>query len=156
MDVPETMLAEPDRTRIPAILKIERKVSRAPKTVLLVEDDDDLRFVMECSLEAMGYLVIACADAQVASAAFEAHPAIDILLTDFEMPGTSGLELAKELTAVRPTLPVLIITGSLLSASTMEEIHDRQWIYISKPCELAAVEAIMSKVLLMECSAAAA
>ena len=121
----------------------ERKVCRSPETVLLAEDDNDLRYVMELSLSAMGYLVVACADAHLAATAFHAHTAIDILLTDFEMPRRSGVELARELTAIRPSLPVMIITGSILPAATMQEIHDRQWMYVSKPCHLAALQATL-------------
>ena len=93
----------------------QKKVIRQLKTILLAEDDDDLRWVMECTFTTMGYQVIACADAQLASAVFRSQPAIDILLTDFQMPGQSGMELARELTAVCPSLPVIIITGSTLS-----------------------------------------
>ena len=116
---------------------------RILKTVLLVEDDDDLRYVMECSLKAMGYVVISCADAQLASTAFHRHPAIDILLTDFDMPGRSGVEFARELTTLRSSLPVVILTGSLLSETILDEIHDRQWTYVRKPCHFSALKSIL-------------
>lgn len=126
------------------------------KTVLLAEDDEDLRYVMECSLRAMGYDVVACADAQLASAAFHAHPAIDILLTDFEMPKRSGMELARELTTSCPALPVMIVTGSILSSAAMQEIHDRRWTYVSKPCRLSALESTLQEILTSGLPAAAA
>ena len=120
------------------------------RTVLLAEDNDDLRYVMECSLMAMGYAVVACADGQFASTAFHSHPVIDILLTDFEMPRRSGIELARELTASHPALPVILITGSLLSSATMQEIYVRRWIYVSKPCRFPALESTLNDVLMRE------
>ena len=135
------------RTPIPELSETERKVFRILKTVLLAEDDDDLRYVMECSLHAMGYLVVACADADLASKAFDSHPNIDLLMTDFEMPRKSGLELARELTALCPALPVMIITGSLLPDTTMREIRERRWTYISKPCHLITLESTMEAML---------
>ena len=136
------------RTLIPELRGPERKVVQVLKTVLLAEDDNDLRYVMECSLEAMGYVVVACADAQDALTAFHSHPAVNILLTDFEMPRKSGIELARELTALRPALPVMILTGSLLSAATMQEIQERRWIYVSKPCYLSALESTLKEILM--------
>ncbi len=133
----------------------QQKYSGQLKTVLLAEDNDDLRYVMECSLTAMGYLVIACANAQLACSAFHSHPAIDLLLTDFEMPGKSGVELARELTGICPPLPVIVLTGSTLSSETLQEIHDRHWIYISKPCRLPHLEATLAEVLIHERSSAA-
>lgn len=138
------------QTFTPELSETERKVFRILRTVLLAEDDDDLRYVMECSLKAMGYLVVACADAEIASAAFRSHPAIDILLTDVEMPGRSGIELARELTALRPALPVIVITGSLLSTGTMQEICDRRWNYFGKPCRLSVLESTMKALLMSE------
>ena len=55
--------------------------SRQSKTILLAEDDHDLRYVMECTFKAMGYQVVACADAQIASCAFRSRSTIDMLLT---------------------------------------------------------------------------
>lgn len=112
-------------------------------TVLLAEDDDNLRCVMECALTAMGCTVIACADAQLASVAFRSHQSIDALLTDFWMPGETGLELARELTTLSPTLPVMMITGSTPSMETIEEIDERGWLYVKKPCNLVALREIV-------------
>lgn len=156
MHLLETTLSERSRAPLPNISETERKVFRAPKTILLAEDNDDLRYVMECSLSSMGYLVVACADAHLASTAFHSHPAIDLLLTDFEMPSKTGIELARELTAVCPALPVMIITGSLLPAATMQEMDDRRWVYVSKPCRLSTLEASLQEILTVALPAAAA
>ncbi len=128
-------------------LPIDKKeVCRPAKTVLLAEDNDDLREVMQCTLTAMGYRVVACADAQLASIAFRSQ-AVDVLLTDYEMPGRSGVELARELTALCPLLPVMIITGSSLSSETFRELDDRNWIYVSKPCRMPALESTLEQML---------
>lgn len=156
MQLLEVIPAERSRTLIPELREPERKVVQVLKTVLLAEDNDGLRYVMECGLRAMGYVVVACADAQLASTAFHSHPAIDILLTDFNMPRKSGIELARELTALCPALPVMILTGSLLSAATMQEIHDRRWTYVSKPYCFPALESTLKEILIDERPAVAA
>lgn len=118
-----------------------RSASSQP-TVLLAEDNDDLRETTTKVLQATGYRVIACADAQIASGAFlaQAPPgAVDLLLTDIEMPGRSGIELARELTALCPELPVLIVSGSLISADLTCEMQDRRWRFLGKPFRLPAL-----------------
>lgn len=135
--------------------KSEHLVPRAVKTVLLAEDNDDLRYVMECSLQAMGYAVIACADGQLALSAFHSHATVDVLLTDFEMPRKSGLELARELTSLRPSLPVMMITGSILPVAITQELTNRRWTYLSKPCHLSHLESVLESVLRSESNVAA-
>ena len=125
----------------------EQEAFRTRKTILVAEDDPDLRYVMMCSLHAMGYSVVTAGDAFLASTAFKTHGGIDLLLTDFDMPGRTGMELARELTGLRPTLPVLIITGSILQAETLTEINTRHWTYVSKPCHLLALDLALQREL---------
>ena len=103
--------------------------------------------MMDCALTVMGYLVIACPDAQVAASAFRSRSAVDILLTDFQMPGRTGLELAREFAGLCPFLPVMLITGSILSPETLMEIQDNHWTYIAKPCRLPALAATLEQIL---------
>ena len=102
-------------------------------TVLVAEDDDDLRQITDMSLEMMGYTVVSCRNAVLASEAFCSRADIDLLLTDLQMPRTSGVELARELTALRPSLPVMIVSGSILSAELAREVQERRWKFLSKP-----------------------
>ena len=155
MHLLEATHAGPGRVPVSVSTEMELNQSVPMKTVLLAEDNDDLRFVMECSLQTMGYRVIACADADLASTAFHVHPGVDILLTDFEMPRKTGLELARELTVLRPALPVMIVTGTVLPTATMQEIRERHWAYVSKPCYLSDLESAMQRLLTAPCLAAA-
>ena len=107
--------------------------------VLLVDDDDDLRQVMEWTLEAEGYAVVSCMDPQRASEAFRSHADIGFLLTDLQMPGKSGAQLARELTALHPSLPVMIVSGSTISAELTREIRDRRWTFLRKPFDVPAL-----------------
>jgi two-component system chemotaxis response regulator CheY len=107
--------------------------------VLFAEDDNDLREVMTIFLTQMGYSVTACGDAEFASEAFHCDAHIEILMTDLEMPGRSGLELARELTAFRPSLAVMIVSGAFITPEMSAEMNDRDWKYLSKRCGLPAV-----------------
>jgi PAS domain S-box-containing protein len=85
----------------------------APHTgarMLVIDDDPDVRdFVVEC-LRTSGYEVAAAADGAEGLACLERHP-FDLVITDFAMPGMSGMEVAAAAKARRPGLPVAVITG---------------------------------------------
>ena len=107
-------------------------------TALLVDDNDDLRYLMGLTLGMMGFNVVACSEADSASQHFRSRTDIDFLVTDFEMPGRSGVELARELSALCSSLPVLVVSGSYLSVDLLQEIHERDWRFLAKPYALPA------------------
>lgn len=109
------------------------EAATSPSTILLVDDNDDLRYVMELSLKIMGYAVISCCDAAVASAAFDGSSGVDLLLTDLEMPGRSGAELARELSAMHTSLPVMIVSGSYITDELQREMREKGWLFLAKP-----------------------
>jgi PAS domain S-box-containing protein len=79
-------------------------------TVLLVEDNDQVRAFAESLLADLDYRVVSAASAEEALEALAAQE-IDLLFTDVMMPGMSGLELAQQASAARPNLPVVLASG---------------------------------------------
>jgi two-component system cell cycle sensor histidine kinase/response regulator CckA len=81
-------------------------------SILLVEDDASVRRLLAILLESAGYRVTAAADAAEALAIVsESQRRFDLLLSDYVMPGLSGLELANTLRATLPELRVVLMTG---------------------------------------------
>jgi CheY-like chemotaxis protein len=82
------------------------------ETVLVVEDEEAVRHLVCRVLRGKGYRVLEAPNAESALLLAGSTPApIDLLVTDMVMPGMGGTTLAAELTAVRPALRVLFITG---------------------------------------------
>ncbi len=82
------------------------------ETILLVEDENNLRYLARQYLEKQGYKVIEAADGAVALQITVAHEAvIHLLLTDVIMPGMNGRELAQRITEIRPNVKVLYMSG---------------------------------------------
>ena len=80
--------------------------------VLYVDDDEVMALMVERLLERAGFKVTCLRDAHQALAAVRAQPeAFDVVVTDFNMPEKSGLDLAHDLAALRPDLPVIISSG---------------------------------------------
>jgi CheY-like chemotaxis protein len=80
-------------------------------TVLVVDDDPDVRQYAASVLDEAGYRVLTAADGESALAVVERDDSIDVLFTDVVMPGINGFELARAATAQRPSLKVLFASG---------------------------------------------
>jgi signal transduction histidine kinase/ActR/RegA family two-component response regulator len=84
----------------------------ADETVLVVDDDDDVRDLMVQMVQSIGYKVYARNNAADGLSFLEQHPEVEILLTDVAMPGAyNGLQLADRAIRAKPDLRVVITTG---------------------------------------------
>ena len=80
------------------------------KRILLVEDDPAVSYVLKRYLEAAGFAVLAASGPREALGLFASTP-VDLVVTDYRMPGMSGEELLLQLRSERPALPALIVTA---------------------------------------------
>jgi PAS domain S-box-containing protein len=104
--------------RDPAEQDEEGTVFSAPRgggqRVLYVDDEPDLAKVGRRRLESMGYDVVAETDPRSALEVFRRAPDdFDVVVTDYAMPGMTGLSLADRLSELRPGLPIVVLTGYL-------------------------------------------
>jgi nitrogen-specific signal transduction histidine kinase len=92
---------------------VERDTSpNGTETLLLVEDEQAVRFLSRVILERAGYTVLDAKDPQQAEGLFEEHTdQVQLLVTDVIMPGSSGPALFERLSAHRPQLKVLYMSG---------------------------------------------
>ena len=80
--------------------------------LLYVDDDEAIVFMVVRMFRSYGYRVSGYESGPDALAAVRAQPAdFDMAITDFNMPGMSGLDLARELVRIKPDLPVVIASG---------------------------------------------
>ena len=84
----------------------------APRHILYLDDDDTLVFLVRRLLERRGYKVTALTDQHEAIDAVRASPeGFHLLMTDYNMPGMSGVDVAREVLAINPRLPVAVASG---------------------------------------------
>jgi DNA-binding NtrC family response regulator len=83
-------------------------------TILVVDDQLLVLNVVCQTLMAQGYRILSATCARAALEVCESSRRLDLLITDVEMPGTSGPNLAKAISEKFPDLPVLYMTGYLL------------------------------------------
>jgi CheY-like chemotaxis protein len=104
------------------------------ETILVVEDQPEVRGFACRSLDAYGYRVLEAADAEEAlklAAALE-EP-IDVLLTDVVMPGMNGVELSRRLLLLRPGVTVIFASGYADSVMLHHGVADSGAAFIPKP-----------------------
>ncbi|MCA9190105.1 MAG: sigma-54-dependent Fis family transcriptional regulator [Planctomycetales bacterium] len=103
--------------------------------VLVVDDERNMRKLIETDLRLRGIMSHACGSA---SEAFEAiqKSDYDVVLTDVRMPGTSGLQLCEQLSQIRPDIPIIVMTafGSLETA--ISAMRSGAYDFIVKPIEM--------------------
>jgi PAS domain S-box-containing protein len=102
-------------------------------TVLVVEDDSDVREYAVSSLTRLGYRVLEAGDTPTALSAMACHSAVDLLLTDIGLPGFNGRQLAEEASRRCPEIKVVYISGYARHAFGQDGVYERGVELLSKP-----------------------
>lgn len=111
-------------------------------TILVVDDEPEVRSSTALLLETLNYAVVEAGDGQSAIAVLEQEEAIDLLLTDMVLPGgMSGADLAAHARAKRPVLKVLLTSGR------PEFLEDTEFAVIGKPFRMAELSRKLQEVL---------
>lgn len=123
-------------------------IPHGTETVLMVEDEDQVRAILQHILEEQGYHVLAAANG-LEALSFSKDPDRDIqlVITDVVMPHMSGRELAERLLEVRPNLPVLFMSGYTDDAIVHHGLLDEKLNFIQKPFDPAGVARKVREVL---------
>jgi two-component system cell cycle sensor histidine kinase/response regulator CckA len=118
------------------------------ETVLLVEDEESVRELVRETLKARGYTVIEASDGISGMRVAEEYPGkIEILITDVVMPGMSGRELAKRITAARLDIKVLYLSGYTEDAIIHEGALEPGTAFLQKPFTLQVLARKVREVL---------
>ncbi len=116
------------------------------KRILIAEDDESLRRVIEFHLCEKGYTVLAAEDGKQALGLFRRERP-DLVLTDMAMPGLGGLDLLREVKRLEPAVPVIIITAFGSIESAVEAMRDGAFDYITKPISNEELSLVVQKAL---------
>ena len=116
-------------------------------TILVVEDDEDVRDMIVATLSDLGYRILVARTGPEALALLRREPAIDLLFTDVVMPGgMSGADLARAAGRLRPDLKILLTSG-YAGAETEGRAARRDFPFIAKPYRAAALAGKLKEVL---------
>ncbi|MGO9520437.1 MAG: PAS domain S-box protein [Candidatus Korobacteraceae bacterium] len=123
-------------------------IQRGTETILLVEDDAQLRQLTSSVLAHCGYKVLPAAGAEEGLALCrENHRAIHLLVTDVIMPGMNGRQLAEQVSQISPHTRVLYVSGYTSNAIVHYGVLDPGLSFLPKPFSLSALIAKVREVL---------
>jgi len=118
------------------------------ETILVVEDDDDVRAFSVESLRELGYRVIEAHDGAAALRLLERQPRIDLLFTDVVLPGgLTGAQVAAQARAMRSDLKVLFTTGYARNAIVHHGRLDKGVQLLTKPFSFKDLAAKVRDIL---------
>src|SRR5258708_2784098 len=114
------------------------------KTVLVLEDDPSNMQAFRAVLWLFGYSVLEATTGKEAIEAGNCHGSIDLFLSDVDVPGPSGTEVALALIKLHPTIPVLFVSGTPMYSWRRTDLDNFRQLpselvdFIEKPCRLSA------------------
>lgn len=113
--------------------------------ILFADDEKSLQEFMRSELPRLGHEVIVCPDGKAAVKALE-KSTFDAAILDLRMPGLNGIEVLEHLKQVSPDTEAVVMTGHASMETAIEAVRLGAFDYITKPCKLAEIEAVLQKV----------
>ncbi len=114
--------------------------------LLVVDDEKNIREGLGTALELDGYRVFLAADGDEAWKRFQKGD-IDLVITDLRMPGLSGEELLKRISAEAPTVPVIVLTGHGTVENAVEAMRNGAYDFLTKPLNLDRLSLLVKRAL---------
>ncbi len=116
------------------------------KTILVVDDEELIRSLLNEFLTGLDYKVIEAADGKAGLDIFKREH-IDLVISDIRMPGMSGMDLLKWIKSISPKTPVLMITGYKPSPAQEDAMSTKADGYLIKPFELERLKLTIRQFL---------
>jgi len=140
---------------LPALAREASPIETAPvsiatgsERIIVVDDEEKLVIAIKRMLEFLGYKVTAMTSSVAALSLFRQHPeGFDVMVTDYTMPGMTGIDLAREIIGVRPGFPIILCTGftEKISEDTVKSMGIRA--LLMKPVTLRDLAETVREVL---------
>ena len=113
--------------------------------VLLVEDSEEVRGITVEYLQELGHEVVAVDSGERALEVLQQGP-FDVVMTDFRLPGMTGVQLAARLAGAFPRLPVILASGyGALAVQAIPKDQLHKVIVLAKPYDLAELGSTLAK-----------
>ena len=118
----------------------------ATRTVLIVDDEPDIRELLEITLGRMNLATFAAENVAQAKQLLK-EQTFDLCLTDMNLPDGNGMEIVSLINAEHPQLPVAMITAHGSMDSAIEAMKSGAFDYVQKPMDLDQLRALVDNAL---------
>jgi CheY-like chemotaxis protein len=118
--------------------------------ILYIDDDEAQLFLIKRMMERWGYRVTAYSEHQAALDALllDSERRFDLVVTDFNMPGMSGLEIARAMRDVRPDFPVIVVSGYITDELRVQAAAAGVRELLAKPHDLELLRDVIQRLLM--------
>ena len=116
-------------------------------TILLVDDDPAVLSYLEDTLSTFGYNVIPKPDAQSALSVIREGTKVDLVVTDYSMPGMGSHEYFTALKQTLPSVPIIILTGYVSADIERKLLSIGRFEYVTKPVEARELDRIVKAAM---------
>jgi len=117
-----------------------------PATILIVEDEKNLREGLQEALQSPSFRVITAANGFQAEEMVRAET-VDLVISDLKMPGMSGLDLLRQVHGFSPTIPFIMMTAYGTVDTAVEAMKAGAYDYLTKPVNLDQLELLVARAL---------
>jgi two-component system response regulator PilR (NtrC family) len=118
----------------------------APARILVVDDERSMREFLEILFRKEGYGVTSAGDVEEALLALESDD-FDLVISDIQMPGRSGLDLLRAAREAQPEAPVIMITAFATTETAIEAMKEGAYDYVTKPFQVDEIRLVVEKAL---------
>jgi DNA-binding NtrC family response regulator len=115
-------------------------------TILVIDDEKNIRTGLATALELDGYDVMMAADG-AEGLDIALHNEIDLVITDLRMPGVSGEEVLRRVTTETPGIPVIVLTGHGTVENAVEAMRSGAYDFLTKPLNLDRLSLLVKRAL---------
>ncbi|MGH7369565.1 MAG: sigma-54-dependent transcriptional regulator, partial [Candidatus Methylomirabilaceae bacterium] len=114
------------------------------RKILVVDDEESIRWALSKALERDGYLVVMASDGGEGLRR-ATEPGIDLVLMDIKMPGSDGLEILTKIKEIHPNLPVIVMTAFGTLQAAVEAMKRGAYDYVTKPFDFGELSIIIRR-----------
>ncbi len=118
----------------------------AKPRILIAEDEDTIRQVLEAALKREGYEITSTSDAEQAIDVL-LRSSMDLIITDLHLPGASGIDLLKKARSISAEIPVIVMTAFGTIQSAVDAMRAGAYDYLTKPVHLYELQALVKRAL---------
>ncbi|MYE88275.1 response regulator, partial [Candidatus Poribacteria bacterium] len=115
-------------------------------TILIADDDDSIRFVLEKALQKEGYRTFSARNGKETVDLLRSE-LIDTIFLDIFMPDVNGLELIEELQEINNTASIIVITAHGTTQTAIEAAKRHAYDYVTKPFDLQEIIPLVSRAV---------
>ena len=131
------------------MISLAPEVKEGGSCILVVDDDEGVRENLAELFEVVGYSVLTAGNAVEAMEKLSAHE-VDLLLTDYRMPGPNGVELIESARRTKPGMRAVLMTAFGDSFSEIESVRRGAIGYLNKPFEADEITGLVARILALK------